>query len=250
MGEKISSFAVWKFHLALLRDAWRVLWHGFERILSIVAVIGILLLAISRPWGLTVLNWDISAWWVLCPVVALLIWGVMKANYQRFATLETENKELHEFTENLIVLRDIYAKRLKDAEPAIQLYDNWRHDQEQSAVLEPTRRVERMADALASDLRSLLDRQDRGIKAGSPLQAALLSHRNKNLLSADKILEKFKGEYLKEAFYLIDEAEAQGFDAENLRALCIKEPITIETIGKLAEASAALRIRAALKSGD
>ncbi len=96
MSASPDHLAALRFYIALLVEIPGTMWRGFEKVFTLLAILGVVLLlaATSRPSGRAMLNWDVSPWWVLAPVAAYITWGLMKANYLRFRKLEKERDSL------------------------------------------------------------------------------------------------------------------------------------------------------------
>jgi hypothetical protein len=79
-----------RFYRTVAVSAVGEFWTATDKVLSVVAVLSFLLLLLNRSLGEKVVTaWDgLSPWWSLIPIGMLVIYRLLRANYQKFAALE------------------------------------------------------------------------------------------------------------------------------------------------------------------
>jgi len=216
---------------------------GFNKVLTSIGIVGVLLLAISRPYGLAVLNWELSAWWVLGPVGLLLVYGLMKANYERFAMIEREENENQTAVQALIQENKSLRRLIRDLEPARIFCENWKRQEEEDQAFWPAQQLERETTNLISDIRNLL----RGIprsqaQSGMTLSQALAT-RPKPSATPDEIVGRYDRDFASEVLVMKSKLDALGLRTDVLGNYCTQSPRTLETIKRTVEALEALAIQ-------
>lgn len=88
-----SAWAVWRFHASLFLRIPRLLFTSTDAVLTWVAV-AIALVALVNPELVKQISvrWEgFSRWWALVPIIFLMVWRLMEAN---FGTYDTVRREL------------------------------------------------------------------------------------------------------------------------------------------------------------
>jgi hypothetical protein len=85
-----------KFYLSVLRSAVKEFWTATDEWLTAVAVLTFFAILISRKYGEKLVTaWNgISPWWSAIPIALLVIYRLLRANYEKFHGVEKERNEL------------------------------------------------------------------------------------------------------------------------------------------------------------
>jgi hypothetical protein len=92
---------MWAFYWRLTRRVPAILWTAANISKSVIAFAAFLLLLLNRYIGGKLLTWwhGISPWWAFLPVGLIFLYGLMKANYERYCQLEklgrTDSQDRH-----------------------------------------------------------------------------------------------------------------------------------------------------------
>ena len=94
--ENIEMPAMWKFYRAVIRSAVKEFWTATDDVLTGIAILSFLAILFSRTWGTYLLTtWNgISAWWSVIPIALLVLYRLLRANYEQFAKVESEAQQL------------------------------------------------------------------------------------------------------------------------------------------------------------
>lgn len=236
---------VLRFYLRLFADVPRVLWHGFSRVFTCLTILGVLLLVVSRPLGLAVLNWDLSAWWALAPVGILALYGLMKANYQKFAMTEQKRNENTAAAEELFQALKALQVLYENSKPARIFYENLRRQEEEDEQIWPAQQLEREARNLINDIRELAGRRPSGQlqPQRSITLVEALAARKKVTGTPEEIVTEYGRDLAATVLAIKSRFDALGLTSDLLASYCTQEPRTVETIKRIAEALEALVIR-------
>jgi hypothetical protein len=79
-----------KFYRSVAISALREFWTATDNVLASVAVLSFFLILFNRTLGEKIMTaWNgLSPWWSLIPIGMLVIYRLLRANYQKFAALE------------------------------------------------------------------------------------------------------------------------------------------------------------------
>src|SRR5438552_2616380 len=90
--------AMWKFYRAVIRSAVKEFWTATDDVLTGIAILSFLAILFSRTWGTYLLTtWNgISAWWSVIPIALLVLYRLLRANYEQFAKVESEAQQLRQ----------------------------------------------------------------------------------------------------------------------------------------------------------
>jgi len=82
---------MWRFYWALICGIPKALWNAVDLTLSVSAAVVFLLMLFNRQLGeRLVMSWHaISPWWSLVPIAMIVIYGLMRSNYERYCHLES-----------------------------------------------------------------------------------------------------------------------------------------------------------------
>jgi hypothetical protein len=85
--------AMWKFYKAVFRTAIREFWTATDDVLTGVAVLSFLAILLSRKYGEHLVTaWNgVSPWWSLVPIGLLVMYRLLRANYEQFEVLRREH---------------------------------------------------------------------------------------------------------------------------------------------------------------
>src|SRR5437899_1029762 len=88
---------MWKFYKAMAKfyrgvaiSAFKEFWTATDDIIAAIAVISFFAILLSRKYGEKLVTaWNgVSPWWSLIPIGLLLIYRLLRANYEKFIALE------------------------------------------------------------------------------------------------------------------------------------------------------------------
>jgi len=100
---------MWRFYWVLVRGIPKALFNAVDLILSVSAVVLFLAAIFNRRLGerLVMSYHAVSPWWSLVPVGAILIYGMMRSNYENFLKFEAGfNQIIAELRQENAALRD------------------------------------------------------------------------------------------------------------------------------------------------
>lgn len=82
---------MWRFYWVLICGIPKALWNAVDLTVSVSAAVVFLLMLFNRRLGERLLmSWHaISPWWSLVPVAMIVIYGLMRSNYEHYCHLET-----------------------------------------------------------------------------------------------------------------------------------------------------------------
>jgi hypothetical protein len=88
-------YFMWRFYKHVIVSAFTEAWNATDKIIAKTAVFLFIVGLINREavrWLTT--TWDgVSRWWSIAPIVALVLYRLLRKNYERFSTLEAEISE-------------------------------------------------------------------------------------------------------------------------------------------------------------
>lgn len=112
------------FYVSLARPTLSGLWDGFNRIVTVLLLAAFVLILLNQPLGQQLVNWDgVSPWWALAPAGVLGLYGLLRANYARYANLsrelasratleEAQLEFYYRLTEGNAIARDLHSAHL------------------------------------------------------------------------------------------------------------------------------------------
>jgi hypothetical protein len=87
---------MWKFYKAVFRTSVREFWTATDDVLTGIAVLSFLAILLNRKYGEHLVTaWNgISPWWSLVPIGLLVIYRLLRANYENVTKLRAERDDL------------------------------------------------------------------------------------------------------------------------------------------------------------
>jgi hypothetical protein len=91
----VEVCAMWKFYKALIRPAAKEFWTATDEVLTAIAILLFILLLLNRKLGEHAMTaWNgISAWWSAIPVGVIVLYRLLRANYEQFAKVKQERDD-------------------------------------------------------------------------------------------------------------------------------------------------------------
>jgi len=85
-----------RFYLSVLRSAVKEFWTATDEVLTAAAILAFFAILVSRQYGEKIVRaWNgISPWWSAIPIALLVIYRLLRANYEKFHEVEKERNEL------------------------------------------------------------------------------------------------------------------------------------------------------------
>jgi hypothetical protein len=99
---QVNASSVWrrcvrcgKFYRSIVRSAVREFWTATDEVLTAIAIISFLIILVNRKFGeYLVTAWNgISPWWSTIPVALLVLYRLLRANYEQFAKMKKERDD-------------------------------------------------------------------------------------------------------------------------------------------------------------
>ncbi|HEV8131275.1 MAG TPA: hypothetical protein VGQ81_08475 [Acidobacteriota bacterium] len=86
---------MWKFYRALIRPAAKEFWTATDEVLTGIAILFFIILLLNRKLGEHVMTaWNgISAWWSAIPIALIVLYRLLRANYEQFAAMKQERDD-------------------------------------------------------------------------------------------------------------------------------------------------------------
>jgi hypothetical protein len=225
-----NGFALFMVGLGMAIVTW--LWHPKQRWIRVAGIsLGIVLILFgladqfSGAWcasqtDLSLIE-KLRPWFFDLALLALVVMlGLWFLATRRTRLLREELESANKAAEELFPLAKAHATRV---------LEELRRDKKE-AVLEPIRRIARMAENLVEDT-----------KKARPRYSLRDAISRSEVPTPEAVVAAFKAERLGEAYQLIESAKREGFDTSTLDGLLRTEPITFETIKKIIYAAIALQ---------
>lgn len=86
---------MWKFYWSIMRLAVRELWTATNGFLTAVAVLSFFAILTNRQYGEKLVTaWNgISPWWSIIPIALLVVYRLLRANYETFVKIQRERDD-------------------------------------------------------------------------------------------------------------------------------------------------------------
>jgi hypothetical protein len=87
--------SMWEFYRSVFRSAVKEFWTATDNVLGGAAVLSFLLVVFNRKYGEHIVNaWNgISPWWSIIPIGLLVIYRLLRANYELVAQTQRERDD-------------------------------------------------------------------------------------------------------------------------------------------------------------